>query len=216
MNLMEAYLGITHESPEEKVLELLIAIGNQFVTADAGSILLVDEASNELVFAMTIGHGAPEDVLLGQRVPIGRGLVGLAAQTHQVQIGSPTFHLRQHRGKPKMEEPVAEIAAPMLINDNLIGVMAAVTYKADKRFSSAEGLFYARISTVAALIIEQRRRLATLKDLSRDNEVSGPLRKDEHLDLEIVAAISQLAQTRPNKKAVIARLLHDIQSFLES
>ena len=100
MNLMEAYLGITHESPEEKVLTLLIEIGNQFVDAQAGSILLVDEANNELVFAMTVGHGAPEDILLGQRVPIGKGLVGLAAQTHQVQIGAPTFHLRQYEGKP--------------------------------------------------------------------------------------------------------------------
>jgi GAF domain-containing protein len=215
MNLMEAYLGIAHESPEEKVLILLIEIGNQFVNAQAGSILLVDEPSNELVFAMTVGHGAPEEVLLGQRVPIGKGLVGLAAQTHQIQIGAPTFQLRQYKGKPKMEDPVAEIAAPMVINDNLIGVMAAVTYDENKRFNSAEGLFYARISTVAALVMDQRRRLATLQTLSREDKVTGPLRKDEHLDLDIVAAISQLAKTTPDKKAAIARLLWDIQSFLE-
>lgn len=215
MNLMEAYLGITNESPEEKVLELLIEIGNQFVDSQAGSILLVDEASNELVFAMTVGHGAPEELLIGQRVPIGRGLVGLAAQTHQVQIGAPTFHLRQYQGKPKFDEPVAEIAAPMVIKDNLIGVMAAVSFKDDKRFSSADGLFYARISTVAALVIDQRRRLATLRAMSRNQEVSGPLTKDD-LDLEIVTAVSQLAKIKPDKKAGIARILRDIQSFLES
>ena len=216
MTVLDTYLGIAHESPEEKVLTLLIELGAQFVDAHEGSLLVVDEASKELVFAMTVGRETSEEVLLGQKVPMGKGLVGLAAQTHQVQIGAPTFHLQQDQEKRKEEEPRAEIAAPLLINDTLIGVITAVSFKEGKRFSSADALLYARIAWVVAIVIDQRRRLAALQDLSYGKEVSGLLREDERLDLEIVAAVSSLVKARPERKAGIARLLSDILSFLES
>ena len=49
------------------------------------------EPPRELVFAMTVGSGGSEDTLAGQRVPVGEGLTGLAALTHEVQIGVPTI-----------------------------------------------------------------------------------------------------------------------------
>ena len=117
--------------------------------------------SSQLVFAMTVGRDGPEDALVGQKVPVGQGLVGLAAQTHEVQIGVPTFHLPQDREQAgPSEEPRAEIAAPLIVNDTLIGVMTAVSFKADKRFSSADARLYARIAWVAGIVIDQRRRLA--------------------------------------------------------
>jgi GAF domain-containing protein len=217
MTVLSTYLGITSESPEEKVLQLLIELGAQFVDAHEGSLLVVDEATKELVFAMTVGRQGPEQALLGQRVPMGKGLVGLAAQTHEVQIGAPTFHLPQNQAEPGAgEEPRAEIAAPLIVNDTLIGVLTAVSFKEDKRFSSADALLYARIAWVAAIVIDQRRRLAALQALSDGKGVSGLLREDERLDLEIVATVSRLVKASPERKAGIARLLSDILSFLES
>jgi len=217
MTVLATYLGIAQESPEEKVLTLLIELGAQFVDAHEGSLLVVDEASNELVFAMTVGRGASGPALLGQRVPMGKGLVGLAAQTHEVQIGAPTFHLPQDQEKRNQTEaPRAEIAAPLIVNDTLIGVMTAVSFKEDKRFSSADALLYARIAWVTAIVIDQRRRLAAIQTLSYGKEVSGLLREDERLDWEIVAAVSRLVQARPERKAGIARLLSEILSLQES
>ena len=216
MTVLNTYLGIAQESPEEKVLQLLIELGAQFVGVHEGSLLVVDEATGELVFAMTVGQEGLGQALVGQRVPIGKGLVGLAAQTHEVQIGAPTFHLLQDEAKSKKEEPRAEIAAPLVINDTLIGVITAVTFKEDKRFSSHDALLYARIAWVIAIVIDQRRRLAALQELSYGKEVSGLLREDERLDLEIVATVSSLVKARPERKAAIARLLTDILSFLES
>lgn len=216
MTVLNTYLGIAQESPEEKVLQLLIELGAQFVGVHEGSLLVVDEATGELVFAMTVGQEGLGQALVGQRVPIGKGLVGLAAHTHEVQIGAPTFHLLQDEAKSKKEEPRAEIAAPLVINDTLIGVITAVTFKEDKRFSSHDALLYARIASVIALVIDQRRRLAALQELSYGKEVSGLLREDERLDLEIVATVSSLVKARPERKAAIARLLTDILSFLES
>jgi transcriptional regulator with GAF, ATPase, and Fis domain len=217
MTVLDTYLGIAHESPEEKVLTLLIELGAQFVGALEGSLLVVDETSNELVFAMTVGRETSEKPLVGQRVPMGKGLVGLAAQTHEVQIGAPTFHLPQDQEKRhQAEAPRAEIAAPLLIDETLIGVITAVSFKEDKKFSSIDALLYARIAWVAAIVIDQRRRLAAFQALTDGKEVSGLLREDERLDLEIVAAVSRLVRARPERKAGIARFLSDILSFLES
>jgi len=217
MTVLNTYLGITQESPEEKVLALLIELGAQFVGAQEGSLLVADEAGKELVFAMTVGRGVSEAALLGQKVPMGKGLVGLAAQTHEVQIGAPTFHLQQDQEQRRAEgKPRAVIAAPLLINDHLIGVITAVSFAQDKRFGSADALLYARIASVAAIVIDQRRRLASLQALSDDREVSGPLREDERLDLEIVAAVSRLVKAKPERKAGIARILADILAVVET
>ncbi len=216
MTVLSTYLGIAQESPEEKVLQLLIELGAQFVGVHEGALLVVDEGTGELVFAMTVGHEGLAEALIGQKVPMGKGLVGLAAQTQQVQIGAPTFHLAQEQTIPQTEAPKAEIAAPLLVNDNLIGVITAVSFKEDKRFSSSDALLYARIASVIAIVIDQRRRLASLQALRDGKALPGPLREDERLDHEIVAAVSRLAQARPEKKAGIARLLTDILAFMES
>ena len=60
-----------------------------------GSLLVLDEKKKELVFAMTIGSRSSEMTLIGQRVPLGKGITGLAAQMREVQIGAPTFKTRQ-------------------------------------------------------------------------------------------------------------------------
>jgi GAF domain-containing protein len=217
MTVLATYLGITQESPEEKVLTLLIELGAQFVDAQEGSLLVLDEVSNHLVFAMTVSRQGPETALVGQKVPVGKGLVGLAAQTHEVQIGAPTFHLAPGQEKDRAhQEPRAEIAAPLIVNDTLIGVMTAVSFKEDKRFSSADALLYARMARVAGIVIDQRHRLAALQSLSSGQGVSGPLREDERLDLEIVAAVSSLVKANPGRKAGIARLLSDILALQES
>lgn len=44
---------------------------------------------------MTIGNRSSEMTLIGQRVPLGKGITGLAAQMREVQIGAPAFKTRQ-------------------------------------------------------------------------------------------------------------------------
>lgn len=215
MTLLETYLGITQESPEEKVLTLLIELGAQFVGAQEGSLLVVDKATDELVFAMTIGREAGRP-LIGSRVPLGQGLVGLAAQTHEVQIGAPTFRFQDDReARPEAGAPTAVIAAPMLVNDTLVGVLTAVSFEPDKRFGSTEAQLYARIATVAALVIDQRQRLEAIRTLSEERERARVLREDERLDREIVAAVSRLVKLSPEKKASVSRLLGNLLALLE-
>jgi len=169
MTVLSTFLGISSESSEERVLRLLIELGAQFAGAQEGSLLVLDEITSELVFAMTVGSKDSERTLIGQRVPLGEGLVGLAAQTHEVQIGAPRFDVPETKsGEGDDGKPKAVLAAPMLIGERLIGVITAVSFDADKRFSSNDALLYGRLATVAGVVVEQRRRLLTSEAMQQE------------------------------------------------
>ena len=213
--VLEAYLGISQPSPEEGVLRLLIELGAQFVGAEEGSLLVLDEARNELVFAMTVGSRSSEQALVGQRVPVGRGITGLAAQTREVQIGAPTFKTRQAgRRKGGAEEPTAVLAAPMLIADRLIGVITTVSFRRGQRFTSRDALLYGRLATVAAVVVEQRRRLSAIESLQKGKRPPRPASHEERAERQILNAVVRLVRRRPEAKAQIARVLSDIEALL--
>ena len=215
MSVLNAYLGVASESSEEKVLRLLIELGAQFVEAQEGSLLVLDDESAELVFAMTIGSAASEQSLIGQRVPLGEGLVGLAAQTHEVQIGAPRFDVPDgaesgaDKGKPK-----AVLAAPMLIGDRLIGVITAVSFDPDKRFGTADAMLYGRIATVAGVVVEQRRKLAAIEALQRGEALPAAVSEEERSDREIIDSVQRLVRLNPGAKPQVAQLLGVVESLL--
>lgn len=181
---LETFLAIEPRSDEAQVLRLLIELGAQFVGASEGSLLVHDRRANDLVFAMTVG--GDESVLVGQRVPMSKGLTGLAAATLEVQIGAPTFSgIRQapdgddgEPGAPReareareagerldARAPESVIAAPMLVGDELVGVITAVTFEPGKRFTSDQGELYARIAAVAGVVVELRQKLAAISSM---------------------------------------------------
>ena len=150
---------------ESEVLRLLIELCAQFVGATEGSLLLLDPSEDppeSLVFAMTVGSAASEAALRGQRVPLGEGVVGLAAVTHEVQIGSPRYAGIEyaHDGTVPAGEPTSLIAAPVLARDDLLGVITAVTFERGQRFGDDAARLYARAAAAAGLILDQARQLA--------------------------------------------------------
>jgi sigma-B regulation protein RsbU (phosphoserine phosphatase) len=213
--VLRTYLGISYQSPEDKVLRLLIELGGQFVGAEEGSLLVLDDEARELVFAMTVGSGASEEALVGQRVPLGAGITGLAAQTHEVQIGAPTFDTDQAAEHKTAEgRPKSVLAAPMLIGDRLVGVITAVSFRPDKRFGSADATLYGRIAAVAGVVVEQRRKLSAIEALQRGEAAPAPVNEAERLDGQILDTVSRLVAARPGVKARIARLLADVESLM--
>ena len=166
---LATYLAIAPKSPEEHVLRLLIELGAQVVSAQEGSLLVYDPEKNDLVFAMTVG-GA--DTLVGQRVPLNKGLTGLAAATREVQIGAPTF-MGVKQGEQHTKGPSGVIAAPMLVADDLVGVITAVTFEPDKRFTSKDGDLYGRLAAVAGVVVQQRRQLKSIGDMQKGAVQTG-------------------------------------------
>jgi GAF domain-containing protein len=215
-NVLYAYLGLARRSPEEAVLRLLVELGAQFVGAEEGSLLAYDERRRDLVFAMTVGDRASERTLAGQRVPLGAGVVGLAAQTREVQVGAPTFGTRQSAARRKAGGPRAVLAAPMLVGDRLIGAITAVSFRPGKSFGAPDMTLYGRLAAVAGVVVEQQRRLRALEALraGRTGRGAGDGGEDERLDQILAGLVARLARARPAAKARLARLLGDLAALV--
>jgi GAF domain-containing protein len=176
-------LGIAPRSEEESVLRLLIELAAQFVGAEEGSLLVFDREAQELEFVMTVGSESSERTLLGQRVPVGEGVTGLAALTEEVQIGAPTYRDVKQSELRDPAGPRAVIAAPMLVADGLVGVITAVSFRPDAAFGAAEAALYGRVAATAAVVVEQRRRIDAL-------ESAAPRSAEEQ---RVVDAVARLA-----------------------
>lgn len=195
-----ALLAIEPASAEERVLRVLIELGAQVVDASEGSLLVYDPAKNDLVFAMTVGG---PNILIGQRLALGQGLTGLAAATREVQIGAPTFQGVQQVSKG----PEAVIAAPMLVGDELIGVITAVSFVSGKRFTGRDGDLYGRLAAVAGVVVDQRRRL---------NAAAGKVNQQVENSIEhaVAASIARIAKQRPDALARLANVVSEIESLV--
>jgi hypothetical protein len=197
-----ALLAVARGSSDEKVLKLLIELGAQVVGASEGSLLAYDPEAKDLVFVMTVG-GSPG--LLGQRVPLDRGLTGLAAATGEVQIGAPTFKIHQDASGSGRGEPEAVIAAPMLIADDLVGVITAVSFTPGKRFTSGDADLYGRLASVAGIVVEQWRRL-------HGTTVDGP--QASAPEQSIAISLARITRRGPKALARAAAIFAEVDGLL--
>ena len=211
-SLLSTYLGVMPRTPEESVLRLLVETGIQGVAADEGSLLVYDPEADDLRFAMVCGNPESEEVLLGQRVPIGKGVTGLAAQTGEVQIGAPTY--KDVQQSETVGTIQAVIAAPMELGDRLMGVMTAVSNQEGKRFTSADGRLYGSIATVAALLVDQtlRLRAAGEGDPNADGRSLGPATPVER---DIFERLSRLLQKDPEIVRQVASILESLERMVD-
>lgn len=199
---LETVLSIGTQSPEASVLRVLVELGVQIADADEGSLLVLDRSSNELVFSMVVG--VEESALIGKRLPLGKGLTGLAAVTREVQIGAPTYVVGQEtKGGAG---PRAVIAAPMLVRDECIGVVTAVSFREEKRFGAREASLYARLAAIAGVIVQQRRALdrAEREALERE-EIDTSERR-------IARSLLNLSRSTPSAMPHVASMLESLEA----
>jgi GAF domain-containing protein len=157
---------------------------------------------------MTIGGS--EEKLLGQRVPIGSGITGLAAATRQVQVGAPIY--RDVAQTERLSAgPESVIAAPMMLGDAVIGVMTAVTFVKGRLFTAKETDLYARFSGLAALLVEQTR---LLKTRAGDRSQASGLGEAVRLEQEVLARLRRIVADRPAVLAPLAQILSGIEAII--
>lgn len=216
-SLLATHLGILPQAPEERILRMIVEMGQQIVGADEGSMLVMLEETRELQFVMTTGSAESEKALMGQRVPLDKGIVGLAARTQEVQIGAPTFtDIKQTESRAADGTPAAVLAAPMLIGDTLIGVITAVSFKKDKRFNSSDARLYAGFSTIASLVVDQKRRLVSLEQKEQEPGVHHPqaLGETGRLEKTILESVARIVRKTPDSLSEVAKILSAIEAML--
>ena len=207
------HFGILPESADADLLRLVLTTAVETIDADEGSLLLRDDGTGDLRFAMTVGDPDREEKLIGERVPVGRGVVQLAAATQEVQIGAPTFRDIKQTER-ETGGPEAVIAAPMISRSDVIGVLTAVTFKHGRRFGGAEAKLYGRLATVAAVLIEQHQRISGAEGRIAVQTTAMHPKHNKELN-EIDQALSRIASRHPQALSHIAAIVANFEAAIE-
>ena len=113
-------VALAHLSPEALLDELLIRV-REILDADTAAVMLLDEATNELV--ARAAKGLEEEVEKGVRIPVGRGFAGRIAADR-----SPVIIRRVHHRNvlsPILREKRVRslLGVPMLVQGRVLGVL---------------------------------------------------------------------------------------------
>lgn len=146
--------ALAHLTVESLLEELLVRI-RELLRADTAAILLLDEASNELV--ATAAKGIEEEVEQGVRLPVGAGFAGTVAATGRpyaletVDRHSVLNPLLLRRGIRSM------LGVPLLADGKNIGVLHVGMLR-PRTFSEADIELLQLVADRAALAVEARRQ----------------------------------------------------------
>jgi hypothetical protein len=208
---LAAAVGLGGAQIDGPAMRRLLKLAVSAIDGEEGSYLALDDEMGDLRFVATVGNSDSEKALQGQRLRPGDGVTGLAAATREVQVGAPIFK-DIHQSERLVSGPEAVVAAPLVINDRLLGVMTGVSFRPGRRFGQPEAATYGEFAVVAATLLEQGRRLQAIADLQADglSASRGTIRAEK----EIARLLSRLASRSDETIGEIARLLDAVDSLV--
>lgn len=165
------------------VLRLIMDRAVELLQAEAGSLVLVDQDTGELVFEVTAGPASAD--LVGTRLPPGTGILGSVVQTRDTLI------IRDARSDPRWGGDLDErfvtrsiIAVPMISRGRVIGVIELLNRRDGLPFDENDARLLTAFAANAAVSIENA-RLFTQTDqalAARVEELSMMQRIDRELN----------------------------------
>jgi GAF domain-containing protein len=150
------------------LLQSIVDVARTIFGAQASSVFLLDEESDQLVFEAVSGRG--EGSLIGSRFPSSTGIAGFALVTRQPIVvddldADPRFS--RDRAEATGYVPTSIVASPLLHDERALGVLSVLDRAPDRPFGLAELELLSRFSTQAAialdLLLRARRARAALE-----------------------------------------------------
>ena len=176
---------ITSTLDLQTVLDLIMSKAVELLQAEAGSLVLVDQDTGELVFEVTAGPGSAN--LVGTRLPPDTGVVGAVVREGKpVIIRDAQLDQRWYRGLDDRTEFITHsiIAVPMISRGRVIGVVQVLNRRDGGPFDEDDERLLTAFVTNATVSIENA-RLFTQTDqalTARVAELSMMQRVDRELN----------------------------------
>ncbi len=163
-SLNEITRQLTGTLETEPLLQNILDSAVAILNCEAGSLFLVDEQNDELIFRATAGPVASD--LSGQRLAPGTGIVGEAVQSRKAVISNnvtqePNWF--NHTDEKTGFVTRTILAVPMQIKDRVIGVVEVINRKDGLPFADDDQNLLSAFAGQAAVAIENA-RLYTLTD----------------------------------------------------
>jgi transcriptional regulator with GAF, ATPase, and Fis domain len=146
------------------VLSLIMKYANIVTDAKAGTLMLLDEKTGELVFSVPTGPSA--DTLKDVRIPPGVGVAGWVAQNQQHVLiedaqNDPRFYNKIDNLTGSRTKSL--LCVPMRSKRKRIGVLEVINKNNDAAFTEEDALLLNLFSQQAAIAIENAILFASLQ-----------------------------------------------------
>jgi len=184
----------------EPLLQNILENAVTILNCEAGSLFLVDDQTDDLVFKVTVGPPSSSE-LIGQHVPAGSGIVGRAAQQrgpvveNQAQT-SPAHFIAADQQTGFTSKSL--LAVPLLFKDRVIGVIEVINRKDGLPFIENDQTLLSAFAGQAAVGIENARlftltdqelaakveELSVMQRISRELNASLEISRAMHITLE--------------------------------
>ncbi|MCZ2126225.1 MAG: GAF domain-containing protein [Anaerolineales bacterium] len=181
---------ITRQLTSTLDLDLLLqnilrnAVG--ILNCEAGSLFLVDEQTDELVFRVVDGPVAGD--LVGKRLPPGKGIVGKAVETKESAVDNFAYQNQANDVDAQTGFVTrALLAVPLQVKEKVIGVVEVINRRDGLPFVQSDETLLTAFAGQAAVAIENA-RLYTLTDQQLANRVEE-LSVMQRIDRELNASL---------------------------
>src|SRR5215213_769362 len=159
---------ITAPTAHTDLLDYIVATAAYVLHAQAASLFLVDEDTEELVFEVALGEKAAE--VKKFRLPLGQGIAGFTAATGQaIAVADVQRDPRwaQDIGRAVQYMPQSILSVPLSVEDRVIGVLELLDKEGGKPFGADDIQTAGLFASQAAIAIEQSRVAQSLTRLLR-------------------------------------------------
>ena len=199
---------ISAEAEHRALLQSIVEVARAIFSAQAASIFLHDEESDELVFEAVAGQGS--DNLVGTRFPSSTGIAGWVLVTRQPLViedlqNDPRF--ARERAESTGYVPDALMAVPLLNEDRALGVLNVLDRSPEIEFSLGQmellGLFANQAAIALDLLQRARHAQAVLTEAGGDAAVLA----------RVAAALERLEE---EQREPVLRLLTALEDVLRA
>jgi len=172
----------------DEVLQRILVIARDYFHLQNVAILLLDQGSGQLCTRSQIG-GEPgfEDL----RVSIGTGLIGAAAQKKR-PIYVPDFQ-KETRYQPWGKKTRSELAVPLMVRDEVVGVLDCQSENAD-HFDSETVDLLTLFSTQASMALQNARLYSLERRRASQLEAINTVARETTVVLDVKELLSKACE----------------------
>ncbi|MEK7485765.1 MAG: GAF domain-containing SpoIIE family protein phosphatase [Planctomycetota bacterium] len=158
-NLIEASKNINSVLDLSQLLTIIIEFSQRIMNADAGSLMLVDDKSKELVFEVALGD-VGENLKKQIRLPMGQGIAGWVAQAGEPlnieDVYEDSRFCRDYDIKTGYRTK-SMLCVPLKVNEKVIGVGQVINKVDGSSFSKEDLEMFSIFCSLTAVAIEKAR-----------------------------------------------------------
>jgi GAF domain-containing protein len=185
-----------------RLLRSVVEVARAIFGAKASSVFLLDEATDELVFAAVAGEG--EEHLVGTRIPSSTGIAGWVLVTRQPLV------LEDLQNDPRFARDVAEatgyvpsglMAVPLLHEERALGVLQVLDRPKRSRFTLQEMELLGLFGNQAAIALDL---------LQRAREARAVLQEGEGVVARLAEAVAALPDEKREAGLKLLASLEDV------